>query len=334
MSLRVGSVWAVCIGLLQLIGLVATCYVDHALWLPGKGIGLFEHPGMMSILVGDIVLFLLCVKSGSMSRKIGQRLPSNNGLLTRRYFRIYYWTRFFGKRRLFTKLFLFLSLVGAIGLANQTVRLSNPNAYYGHDTFDSWYHPYTFWLSRATLFTSWCVVIPLFFTYLLMHIFSISNFMRTCTDRHVGTFDPRHPDRCGGYAFYGWLDTIYFFGIAVVLFEATAMLVTHGRITIGSLSAIMVATAASILISFWSIAGVFRAVKTQERRLKRANFRKKIRSRSGMNIDYFAVFYEIKFSPYSEAALRLALVSRAAAAAPLVYKAIEYVISSGVLQVR
>jgi hypothetical protein len=197
--------------------LVVAAYFDNVLWLPREGIGLFEHPGVLAIVVGDAVLFLLCVYASRMTRSVGRRLPTHRRPLVQRYFRLIMLRRIFDSGGSLSKMLLFLSVIGALSLVNQTVQLTDAGAYYGHDTFDSILHPRSFWVMRANLFISWCIIIPLFSSYLIAHTKAIRLFFRKCDEHGLVKFQTGHPDQHGGFTFFGWLDTIYAIGLLTAL---------------------------------------------------------------------------------------------------------------------
>ena len=318
---------AVVVAVMRAAALVVAAYFDNSLWLPGEGVGLFEHPGILAVVVGDVVLFILCVYASRMSRSVGRRLPTNRRPLVQRYFRLILLRRIFSIGGSFGKMLLLLLSIGAISLVNQTVQLSDANAYYGHDTFDSVLHLRSFWVMRVNLFISWCVIIPVFSSYLIAHTKAIRLFFRRCDEHGLVKFQPGHPDQHGGFTFFGWLDTIYAIGLFTALIEVFLLIMTHRRVTIGNLFSLMGITVGVVLISVLSIYEVVRVVRRQERLLKMASFVRTIRGSRHLSLDYLALVYNAKFSPYSRTALRLAVALRAAAVIPVAIRAMMYITS-------
>ena len=307
--------------------LVVAAYFDNSLWLPGEGVGLFEHPGVLAIVVGDAVLFLLCVYSSRMTRSVGRRLPTHQRPLVQRYFRLIMLRRIFDSGGSFSKMLLFLSVIGALSLVNQTVQLTDAGAYYGHDTFDSILHLRSFWVMRANLFISWCIIIPLFSSYLIAHTKAIRLFFRRCDEHGLVKFQPGHPDQHGGFTFFGWLDTIYAIGLITALIEVFLLIFTHRRVTVGNLFSLMGITVGVVLISVLSIYEVVRVVRRQERLLKMTSFVRTVRGSRNLSPDYLALVYNAKFSPYNMTTLRLAVALRAAALIPVAIRAMMYITS-------
>jgi len=322
-----GVTIAVAVAVARAASLVAAAYFDNSLWLPSEGVGLFEHPGILAIVVGDAVLFLLCVYASRMTRSVGRRLPTHRRPVVQRYFRLIILRGIFGRGGSFGKMLLFLSVVGAVSLVNQTVRLTDAVAYYGHDTFDSILHRGSFWVMRVNLFISWCVIVPLFASYLVAHTRAIRLFFRKCDEHGLVKFQPGHPDQHGGFTFFGWLDTIYAIGLLVALIEVFLLIITHSRVTVGNLFSLMAITVGVVLISVLSIYEVVRVVRRQERLLKMASFVRTGRGSRHLSLDYLTLVYNAKFSPYSTTALRLAVALRAAALIPIAIRAVMYITS-------
>lgn len=313
----VGATIAVTVAVVRAAALIVAAYLDNVLWLPGEATGLFEHPGVLAIVVGDAVLFFLCVYAGRMTRSVGRRLPTDRRPLVQRYFRLIILRSIFRRGGSFNKMLLFLSIIGALSLVNQTVQLTDASAYYGHDTFDSILHPWSFWLMRVNLFMSWCIVIPLFSTYLFVHTLAIRNFFRRCDEHGLVAFQPGHPDQHGGFTFFGRLDTIYMVGILATLIEVFLLIITHRRLTAGVLVGMIGVTAGVLLISVLSIYEVVRVVRRQERLLKMALFVRVVRRSHHLSPEYLALVYNAKFSPYSTPSLQFAVVLRVATLIPM-----------------
>lgn len=318
---------AVSVAIARAAALSVAAYFDNSLWLPGEGVGLFEHPGILAIVLGDIVVFLLTVYASQMTRLVGRRLPTDQRPLVQRYFRQVVLRRVFGRRGGFKKVLLLVTVVGVIALVDQTVRVHDPNTYYGHDTFNSIWHPRSFWVNRVNLLTSWCVVIPLFSTYLIAHTMVIRQFFRRCDEHGLVKFQSGHPDQHGGFTFFGWLDTIYVVGLVVVLIEAFLLIITHRRVTLWGLFSMILITVGFLLISILSIYEVLRVVRRQERLIKMSAFARSVRKSLPLTIEYLMLVYNAKFSPYTTLALRLAVALRAVAVIPAALRLMTYLTS-------
>jgi hypothetical protein len=324
---KIAVIIAVSVAVARAAALSLAAYFDNSLWLPGEAVGLFEHPGILAIVLGDIVLFILCVYASRMTRLVGRRLPTDRQPLVQRYFRQIVLRRVFDRRGTFKRILFFLSIVGALNLVNQTVQVMNPIAYYGHDTFNSIWHVRSFWVNRVNLFISWCVVIPLFSSYLIAHTIVIRHFLRKCDEHGLVKFQPGHPDQHGGFTFFGWLDTLYVVGLVVVLVETFLLIITHRRVTFGGLFSMIGITVGFLLISTLSIYEVVRVVRRQERLLKMTSFARAVRKSRQLSLEYLMLVYNAKFSPYSTPALRLAVVLRAVAVIPAALRVMTYITS-------
>ena len=180
---------------------------------------------------------------------------------------------------------------------------------------------------RVNLFMSWCIVIPLFSSYLFVHTLAIRNFFRRCDEHGLVAFQPGHPDQHGGFTFFGWLDTIYTVGLLATLIEVLLLIITHHRLTAGVLFSVIAITVGVLLISVLSIYEVIRVVRRQERLLKMASFVRMVRRSRHLSPEYLALVYNAKFSPYSTPALQFAVALRAAAVIPVAIRILVYIIS-------
>jgi hypothetical protein len=324
---KTAAIIVISVTLVRAVALSIAAYFDNSLWLPGEAVGLFEHPGILAIVLGDVVVFLLSMYASQMTRLIGRRLPTDRRTLVQRYFRQIVLRGVFKHRGLFIRILLFLSFVGAVNLVNQTVQVMNPNVYYGHDTFNSIWHLRSFWVNRVNLFISWCLVIPLFSSYVIAHTIVIRHFLRRCDKHGLIKFQPAHPDQHGGFTFFGWLDTLYVVGLVVILVETFLLIITHRRVTFGDLFSIVGITVGFLLISTLSIYEVLRVVRRQERLLKMASFVRGVRKSHQLSLEYLVLVYNAKFSPYSTLALRIAVTLRGAAVIPAVLRVMTYITS-------
>lgn len=279
---------------------------------------------MFGIVLGDLALFVLCTQASRMTLSIGRKFPSARKKLVRRYFRSVVVRRLFGANGLFFRMFLMLSLVGMLALANQTVRLTDAETYYGHDTFDSIRHPLSFWVNRVNLATSWCLVGPLFASYLFAHTLAVRHVFRRCDAHRLVRFQTGHPDRGGGFTFFGWLDTIYLGGLVIALVEIALLIVTHRRVTIGNLSGMIAITIGVLIVSLLSIYEISRVVRRQEKVLKSAAFSKRLKRRGRLTVDYVTLIYRTSFTPYSSAALRIAIGLRVLVVIPAALRFFQY----------
>jgi hypothetical protein len=324
LTVRLGARIAVIIAILQAVALIVAAYVDQSLWLPGNAVGLLEHPGMLAIVLGDLILFILSIQAGRMTMKVGRRLPATQERVVRRYWRCVILRRLFGQKGIFFQIFLMLSLLGSLALVNQTVRLTNAQAYYGHDTFDSILHRWSFVVNRVNLFTSWCIVVPLFGSYLFAHTLAIRQIFRRCDKHRLVAFKIGHPDRHGGFAFFGWLDTLYVAGLVATLGEVALLIITHRRVTLGNLAGILAITIGAILISLLSIYEILRVVKRRETTMKLTSFMRGRRQCRALTLDYLTLVHGVSFSPYTLSAFRMAMTLRLIALVPATLRIVEY----------
>jgi hypothetical protein len=178
---------------------------------------------------------------------------------------------------------------------------------------------------RLNLIASWCLIIPLFFAYLISHAVAVRGLLQAMGRRHLDHFDTRHPDGCGGYSFFGWIDTLYALGILVVLIEVVLLIISHDRLTLGNVLAICALAIGALIISIFSAGGMLSLVRRQERLLKSRSYFDSRRSSAPASVDFAILNFGLKFSPYTTTAFRLAVGLRALIAAPAVFRVAQYV---------
>jgi hypothetical protein len=306
-----GVAAAVIFAAIQGGALYLAALADSARWLPGESTGLLEHPGMMSIVLANALLPIVASHAKSMTCKLGQKFPSSNPALVKRYYKLAVLKHAFGKE-VFWLFFVLSSIAGFCYLVNQTVVLRNPNEYtdyYGHDTFDTATHVWSFYVSRPVLFISWVIVIPWFAATLLAHVVAVSTLLARAKREGWASFYVPHPDRCGGYSVFGWADVWYAIGIAIVLVETVLIIMTHHKATVGNGIAIVGITVGALVISLFS---AIPALKTVWRQRTLLNSKSVLRLRHGGQLDQEScvVLFNVRFIPYTETAVRLAVGTR------------------------
>lgn len=320
--LQTAALLGLLLALARIVVIGGAAWADGALWLTGDATGLLEHPGALAVLVGDSLLIAVCVQARHMTSRLGRKIPSAKPLLTKRYFRSVLHRRGFGPRGDFILMYLLLCPLGLVFVVNQTLAALNPVAYYGHDTFTSFAHERTFWAVRVSLIISWGLIAPYFASLLFAHCLIVARLVKKLRRRGLAVFIEGHPDRCGGYAFFGWTDVVYASGIAIILGEAALLIMTHGRVTLGSAFALLGIAVGAGIVSTLSIREILKTVRRKERLLKTKGFWT-VRRGGHMSVDYATLIYATNFSPYTEAAARLAIGLRAVLVAPAMYRFIQ-----------
>lgn len=298
---------AISFAVIQMVTLFLAARADSVLWLPDDSTGLLEHPGMISIVIGNAILPIISTHAKLMTCKIGRKLPSKKPPLIRRYYQSRVLQHAFGIR-VFKLAFTFFVVIGVICLIAQTVRLYSPSPY-GHDTFDSYAHPWSFWVSRPILLLSWALIIPWFGATLLAHLVALSTLLAKVRKRSLTSFYLSHPDRCGGYSFFGWTDVWYAFGIVVVLTETVLLILTHNRLAVGNIIAAGMVIFSALLISFFSVIPVLKILAEQKSHIKASAFHR-LRRGARLSLEHSAILFDLRFTPYTVTAANLAVVAR------------------------
>lgn len=258
--------------MLQLAGLIVAAYYDQTLILLAPGVGLLQHPGIFSVVVGDSILFVLASISSKRFLATGVKIPTKKPVLIERYFRSKIVRLWFGKGSGFVLLFLSISIIGCYSLINQSLKLQDPVFYYKHDTFDGYTHFYSFWVNRINLFISWCVMIPLFSAYLISYMISVNRLFGLASKKGLLDFRFRHPDRAGGFAFFGDLNIFYMAGLLVIAIETILLIYAHRHVSISNFLAMAAVAVGFVGFTYLSVYEPSRAIKKLEVEYKSADF--------------------------------------------------------------
>ena len=297
--------------------LLAAASADNSLNLPGDGVGLLHHPGMFSILVGDVLLFVLSQKCIAMTRKVGRRLPSKNKQLTRRYFRKYFWQNALGGRNNFFRLFLFTAMIGALAVLDQSVKLWHAEYYYGHDTFDSIRHIWSFAANRINLIISWCFVVPIFASYTLIYVHCVRTVVCRTREKGLAAFYVQHPDNSGGYAFFGALNVWFGLGAVVILLETLLLFYTHRRVEGSYIWAATLGASIILFVSMFPMLQVRKTLHQLQRRLIVSGFVHF--GDKPATLGRFILHYQVRFSAYDRVSAMMMTTVRAVSFIPAAY---------------
>lgn len=318
MSTRKAAAIAASFFVIEATALLVAAYVDDSLTLHNGGVGLLHHPGIFSILVGDVALFALSAKCAELSGKVGSRIPSKNPALVRRYFRMHFLTNRFEGRNQFLQLFIALAIVGSFAVIGQTVKLFDASHHYGHDTFDSVQHPWSFVVNRINLIVSWCFVVPAFVAYTCLHIDAVRNAVRRVRERKQAAFFVQHPDKAGGYAFFGYLNALFVAGAVTILLETLLIYFTHRAIEWSNVLAATLGGGIVLFISIFPMREVSKTLRQMKRSLKASTF---ARSRGEKQPTMYELFlnHQVRFSPYALSSAAAVNLLRAIAIIPSLY---------------
>lgn len=320
--------WAVLVAslllVLQLVGQITASYLDDTLVMEGDAVGLLEHPGIFSIIIGDFLLFLLTTYCSQAFFQVGKKIPSTHPALVARYFAVVQLQNWFGSPGGFLKLFVFLSFIGLMALVNQSLALEEPVEFYGHDTFTSQLHERGFWFSRLNLLISWCYTIPLFSAYLISYALSTNTLFQIVGKKGILAFHFCHRDRAGGFAFFGTLNMLYMIGLLVVLLEIILLIYTHRQVSLTNLLSMAGLTVGFVGFSHFSVFQVSQALISVENKLKSDDFRRFGGDQNQIDAYHLALHHNVRFSLYNTVTEKVLLAMRLTAAVPTIYKLLQY----------
>jgi len=187
-----------------LIFIAAT--VDGTLFLPGRGVGLMQHTGLL-ILMGTVPLLLLAVVQLLIAV---EAVLSNPFEFTQSYLgtaplmeRLSIKTR--GSRNRI--LFIGIAMYGVFTLIINSQRALHPEYAYGRDVFDTVRHPLGFFATRLYLAVIWCAIIPFTVATILVVCNALITLIRFAHRRGTLNVNWFAADNCAGMARLGKLAT-------------------------------------------------------------------------------------------------------------------------------
>ncbi|TAJ33647.1 hypothetical protein [Bosea sp. (in: a-proteobacteria)] len=256
--------------------LAAAAASDNALWLPGRDIGLLEHPGIPTILVADSVALALLGFAARRFLRLPGRLPVSDAPSSRRLLRRAV-SR--GRSVLLLRgragaLFWFAAGVGTLFWLQNALQTRRALEFYGHDVFDSSAHPASYVVFRVVLWGSWAILYP----YVAVAFLGISGtvYRATATLARRGrlTYRAFHPDRSGGYATIGDISFATIMAILALYTSLAVVIVTHHRLNILQISGLAILSVALVLLTFFIAWPVGRFMWRRQRRERRDNYRR------------------------------------------------------------
>lgn len=286
----------------NVFGIVFAGFRDESMLLPGDDRGVLEHPGAWAIVLGDLLIIPSVYSLIIAAMKMQRRFPLRNSVLARRYVgrcRAYLIDAILLNRNESRIYFLFVAFAVLFWI-NNAIQTTNPLYYYKHNIFDSIDYINGYIVMRVVLFVSWVVVMPYAMYVSLCICFSIYKIFRSLEKKNLIHFNPFHPDDCGGFSYFGSINTMLISSILVVYLELIVVLFTHRHLNPGLLSGFLLATATFLFFSFYMIIPVQRFLFNEKKRIGLRWYREQQRSNSiAPLLQLLYIKSQVSFSPYT-----------------------------------
>jgi hypothetical protein len=226
--------------------------IDENFWLPDRGVGLFQHPGIPVILLSDFFVLFFSASVARAFLMLAKRLPTNGEPSTRRYLR-----RIVSRGRSSIllgrpalQLFLLSAGIGLIFWTLNATQTLNPIKYYGNDVFDSYSHKASYIALRIVLGISWVLLYP----YCAVAIFSVAGNIFVATRllrrRNRLAYKTFHPDRSGGFSYVGNINFSVIMAMVTLYCALLSVIHTHHKLNILQVSGLIILSAAFIVASY------------------------------------------------------------------------------------
>lgn len=283
--------------------LFSAAIYEGTLYMAGENQGLLELPGVLGILVGDLLTMSIVQWMVSHAKKMTKHFPTDRSELARRYLRI-------AKRNMLSYIYFenrgvrvyFLSCLFAILFwANNAKQTLDPYRFYGCDVFGSINNPLGYFAAKFVFFNSWVILLPYMAYICVIILYTFFKIISTTRKHKVLSFNIFHKDGCGGFSYLGDANIIFLVGMIVIYGELILVLFQHKHFNPGLISGFVIATAMLLTgtsVMLYPLRGFLRE--------KKAIFLIIYSSRLSRNFDNetFSRLTHIKnhvsFSPYSE----------------------------------
>ena len=189
-------------GLFWLLVLVTASYLDGTLDMPGRAVGLFEHPSIFAFLLAYCVAPISIPKAAALILTLHQwtsdvfqdefRATEVETLIAN--FRNYVRRQNTLGRTTYTLIFL----LGVIPFAWNSYANQIPFQHAGFDFWDSALHPWGYWATRVFKLYFWTFFFPSTVHICLGIVLTIRSLILKADQERSLILDPFHPDRCGG----------------------------------------------------------------------------------------------------------------------------------------
>lgn len=299
--IRNATLYGLFLFLLQGTLLLGAAWLDDNFYINGNGLGLFEHRGIIVILLGDLFILiavaLLLNTSLKMTRKVPIKKFKKSNTYLKRSEKVL--IRNLSFKTPFKYITYFTFIVAFIFWLNNAYQTTLPEEFYGNDVYDSSKYIYSYIVTRFILGTSWLFLYPIAIHYSLGSCFILFKFFKNLNKNKRLDFNVFHPDRCGGFSFFGELN-FYFVVIILILYvELSMVLFTHGQWNIGIVAGFVFTSVILIVGSIFFIYPIIQYLNRKKSYLIGSYYRKLKQADTAKNILlYHLVKDKITYSPY------------------------------------
>jgi hypothetical protein len=145
-----------------------------------------------------------------------------------------------------------------------------------------------------------------------------------CRRKRLLSFYVKHPDKSGGYAFFGLANTLYMVGLAVILAEVFLLMYTHEKADISNIVPLLVVSSGFVLVSVFSIYEIDKTLKEMEISLKARAFVSYSKASANIDLYYYVLNYGVRFSAYNYVSAKVMLILRIGSFFPTGFKILQY----------
>lgn len=211
------------IAVIEAAGLYFAARQDGVLYME-NGVGLFQHPGMASNLIGNALLPFLARLYYSYAFSVeSKELYMSNADITAdvlRFKKIINLEKpelsILGRTWGFSTLYI-MAFIGLVFWASNTSFhvYGMVLEHWGTLAFDTTNHPWSFVANRINNFYTWLIVYPVCIHVFIWATSCINRVLQKASEEKIATYDLLNPDRCGGFCAFEGASVTFVIAIAI-----------------------------------------------------------------------------------------------------------------------
>lgn len=251
--------------LLSLI--VLSSFLDHSLILPGRDIGLIEHPVIWSfIIIQAVIPFSVNSAVTELSNFFSEKEIINSEVDLSYYVSLLH-KQVSRNTNLSRVLYFLLVITGFICFVWNSYQNQLPFKFLGCDFWDSIIHTWGYWITRVYKLFLWGVFFPSVIHIQLSILIVLNKLLKNAIAENFFKLNPYHQDDHGGFGKLIKIIINPFIPILVIASVAVlCVLLKHGRLDITSIIGLCILSFLFIVIYFVPALALRRVIKFEKKR--------------------------------------------------------------------
>lgn len=249
----------IALSLVDFVAFYAAAVKDGVLYI-SQGIGLFNHPGLFSTILGNAISLYAAKKyyDGVCSIRVSKAVVDNT-VIEKPLKDLMAMVELRGKYQFIMYLLVILGTL--FWASNFAIHVfGDPIAKWGH-VFDTVDHPWSFWVSRLHNIYTWIIIMPFVVHVMICSSLQLRKAMSIAADKGVLIYDLLNPDQRGGFGFVDNALLAFNIVAALVYIEITMHIETFARLNLEHIVDYVILTLLLIGVNKMFFADMYATVK-------------------------------------------------------------------------